>query len=138
MSEKCFFRLIMVAAMFCSIAGVGIAWKIGNANHGGRGGAIATAIALLALFGTRSYSQDVYDALTKQSAKITTKIFKLTKGTLSTTPKLASADDKLNALEARFKLESEGQSNQNFCLAVATGFGTIFWGFGDMFTAWLL
>ena len=138
MSEKCYFHLIMWAAVVLSIGGVILAaFVLKEPSHGGRGGALAVAIALFSLFATRNYAADVYDALTRRSHEIKTRILKLTsEGQDKNSP--SSPEQKLNALEARLRLDAEGLRDQNMCLAIATGLGTIFWGFGDIFAVWFM
>ncbi len=139
MSERMLFLMIGVIAILAAVVGVLLAaYVFENADHGGRGGAVAVAIALVTLFATRNYANDVYDALTNPSQDVRTRILKLTKGTLPNAPSLTNADQKLTALEARFRLEAEGQRTKNIWLAVSTAVGTIFWGFGDLFAKWLM
>ena len=134
-SERALFRAIGFLAIAASLIGVARAWWIGDPLEGGRGGAIAVALALTALFATRNYAAEVYDALTSPAQDLQSRILKLTKGRLAEAPKLATPEQKMKALEARLKLEAEGQRMQNFWLALSTAVGTIFWGFGDLFAA---
>lgn len=139
MTERWLFKIISGAAILASFGGVVVAaFVVADARHGGRGGAIGVAIALIALFATRNYAGEVYDALTNPAQDVKTRILKLTKGRLAKAPVLDNPEHKLNALEARLKLESQGQKMQNVSLAIATGTGTIFWGFGDIFAKWLM
>ena len=139
MTERRLFIIIGGTSIFVSLCGVIIAaFVVADASHGGRGGAIGVAIALVALFATRNYAGEVYDALTNPAQNVKTRILKLTKGTLAEAPVLDSPEHKIMALEARLKLEHQGQKVQNIWLAVATGIGTICWGFGDLFAKWIM
>jgi hypothetical protein len=150
-SEAGFFRGIAAAAVLLSLGGVVYAVRAGHSETAGRGGALADAIALAALFGTRNYAADTYYALTQtlpaQRARILN--FK-TASDIRTAPitdsaptpavetKVAELEGKLNAMEKRLALDSDGQALQNKCLAFATFVGTIFWGFGDIFAGWFI
>ena len=139
MTERRLFIIIGGTSIFVSLCGVIIAaFVVVDASHGGRGGAIGVAIALVAFFATRNYAGEVYDALTNPAKNVKTRILKLTKGTLHEKPELDSPAHKLKALEARLNLERQGQMMQNIWLAVSTGIGTIFWGFGDLFAKWIM
>lgn len=138
LSERALFRTIGFLAIAASLAGVAYAVWLGEPLEGGRGGALAVALALTTLFATRNYAAEVYDALTNPAQDLQTRILRLTKGRLKERPQLATPEQKMKALEARLKLEAEGQSLQNFWLALATGVGTLFWGFGDVFAGWII
>jgi hypothetical protein len=97
---------------------------------------VAVTLALFALFATRNTAVEVYEALTHKGERMRARISILTKGKASEEP-ISTADEKLRALEKRLEWEAEGQKHQNFYLAIATATGTIFWGFGDLFAAWL-
>lgn len=138
MSEKTFFRLILTLAILFSVGGVWLSsFILEDPRDGGRGGALAVALALVSLFTTRNYAMDVYESLTATLPNIRTRIIQLTKTESKTLPH-ATSDQKLDAFKIRLRLEAEGQKNQNVCLAISTGIGTIFWGFGDIFASWLM
>jgi len=134
-----------------SLGGVVYAVQAGHAENAGRGGALADAIALAALFGTRNYAADTYHALTQTSPAQRARIldFKTAYDIRTTviadsarTPAVeitvANIEGKLNAMEQRLSLDSDGQALQNRCLALATFVGTIFWGFGDILAGWFI
>jgi hypothetical protein len=153
--EKHFFILILILAVMASIAGIVVAstWSCKVAD-GQRGGAIADAIALWALFATRNYAADIYDALTRGSKDQIKRILTLKKSndkTIVQTAVLQTGDvdedeknetelinEKIEALETRLRIEAEGQKSQNKYLAWSTVIGTIVWGFGDIVTQGIL
>jgi hypothetical protein len=132
--------------MIISIGGVAFAaYYSKDPGDGGRGGAIAVIISFAALFGTRNYAADVYEALTSRSISRRARILrfkeKLPAG-LNNTAASASPDIpvevKIRGLEARLSLDAKGQVNQNIWLALSTTIGTGFWGFGDILARWLI
>lgn len=136
-SETAVFRTILAASVLLSVGGVLLTPIAGiNASHGGRGGAIAVAISLFALFATRNHATYLYDALTGKDHEIMTLIEELTGAERPDEDWQETIKTRFAALERRLELEAEGQFAQNLYLAFATAIGTIFWGFGDIFSGW--
>mgnify|MGYP007109620356 FL=1 len=44
----------------------------------------------------------------------------------------------ISALATRFNIEVYGQEKQNLFMAISAAIGTIVWGFGDVFSGWLM
>jgi hypothetical protein len=53
-------------------------------------------------------------------------------------PEVERVGSELTALVESLEINSKGQKNQNIALAVASGIGTMSWGFGDIFAKWLM
>lgn len=144
LSEPGFFRVLWITAIVLSVGGVLVAaFCTKDAADGGRGGALADALALAALFGTRNYAADTYEALTTGAEQLKSRIWRLK--AIGTPPESAPEASELkkigariSAFETRLKLDAQGAYAQNFALAIATAVGTIFWGFGDIFARWVM
>jgi ABC-type transport system involved in cytochrome bd biosynthesis fused ATPase/permease subunit len=134
--ETLFLQSITVACVTLSFGGVFLSAFVWDSSHGGRGGALAVALALFALFATRNDAVEMYDALTHRGEQLKARILNLTRSTRREDP-IRTAEEKLTALEKRLEWEAEGQRVQNFYLALSTAVGTVFWGFGDLFAFWL-
>lgn len=109
--------------------------------------------ALLALFLLKSHADDIYRILTDESfGQRLEKLVASVPGqedseaaranpSLTNEPpwviELRSLANKFGASETRLRLERKAQKEQNWCLAIATFVGTLFWGFGDRFAGWL-
>lgn len=145
LSEAGFFRIVWIGAVVLSVGGVIFAAFVSkDMADGGRGGALADALALAALFGTRNYAADTYEALTTRAIELRSRILKLSgsgavPGAIpNEESEIAEVKRRLGAFETRLRLDAQGAYTQNFALAVATFVGTVFWGFGDLFAAWLV
>jgi hypothetical protein len=134
MTEQWRFAWVLILSIMLSLAGVLIAVFWVDATHGGRGGALAVALSLLALFATRDTSSRIYKALTERALRVRGNLEELRGGTA---PVRLSPDERLDAFETKLRLDAEGSKTQNIFLAMATAFGTVFWGFGDLLALWL-
>lgn len=132
-SEKGFFVGLVIVACLVSLAGIfWAAFISGNSDDGGRGGAIAVGLSLFALFGTRNYAAEMYEAMTTNRGDSERRILKLTRPGQQPGTAPVKTDERVTALVARLQSEAEGQKLQNKCLALSSGVGTIAWGFGDV------
>jgi hypothetical protein len=119
-------RYIIVALLSAALSVGGVFWAahIRCPADGGRGGALATALAFIVLFLRPDYGMWIFK---HRKEKIP--------ADLSETERLRM---ELAELIKSLDINSNGQRNQNIALAVASGIGTIFWGFGDLFAKWLM
>lgn len=137
MGETFFLRLIATVCITSSIAGVLLSTFLWDWSHGGRGGAIAVGLALLTLFATRNNARGVYGALTDETEGLKAVIDDFLGSDSDADNPIRGADYKLKKLDDLLKQEAQRQEAQNRYLAIATGVGTLFWGFGDLFAFWL-
>lgn len=139
LSERTQFVILGVVAVVVSLAGVLFAAFVSkDIDDGGRGGAIAVALALSTLFLTRNYASEVYQSLMHSWLDLKADILEVTTGRRPEERSIDEVEKKLQALEASLKMERQGQRLQNIWLSFATGFGTLFWGFGDILACWLM
>jgi len=115
--------LLVITAFLLSAGGIIWATHTRRALDAGCGGAVATAIAFVALFVRPDYGLQIY----KERAK--------------RIPDSASPIDRLSAqvdaLVAALHINSDGQKKQNRAIAIASVIGTMAWGFGSYVAAWL-
>ncbi|HEV2962129.1 MAG TPA: hypothetical protein VG649_09920 [Candidatus Angelobacter sp.] len=135
MSQRTRYGLVVLIAVVLSVAGVLIGAFVTDPADGGRGGAVAVALAFIVLFVRRDYGSRVYDALTKDIPALRQQIRNLREGKADV-PKdgenLAEIKKQVTAIVSRLDTESDGQKDQNRALAWASCIGTIAWGFGDL------
>jgi hypothetical protein len=119
-------RYISVAILSAALSVGGVIWAahIRCPADGGRGGAVATALAFVVLFLRPDYGLWLFEQRREK-----------TKPNL---PEAERVGKELTLLVESLEINSKGQKNQNIALAVASGIGTIFWGFGDVFAKWLM
>ena len=112
-------RYVGVAGLCLLVSAGGVlrAVRLGNQNEGGRGGALATMIALTIFLLRRDYGMWYYQDRISE-IKDLSPIDELT--------------EKIRAVEKAMFTNSRGQTKSNYWLAVATVIGTFFWGFGDL------
>ncbi len=120
------FRYISVAILSAALSVGGVIWAAHTRcpANGGRGGAVATALAFVVLFLRPDYGLWLFK---QRREKMKPNL-----------PEVERVGSELTALVESLEINSKGQKNQNIALAVASGIGTIFWGFGDIFAKWLM
>jgi hypothetical protein len=102
---------------------------------GGRGGAVAVALALFNLFISKNYGLRLFEARTTIPRLIAgfQKLGKLA----PTLAEAALTPDKLaEEVTAALKTDNTEQNRLNWYLAFSTFVGTLAWGFGDIVAKW--
>ena len=132
--------IIIIFAIVISFGWVFVAalWYHSPAD-GGRGGAIAVALSLGSLFLNRPYGEEIFRLMTTERESFIQRVRLLKEnkeknyeGDLDHTEMIISA------LATRFNIEVYGQEKQNLFMAISAAIGTIVWGFGDVFSGWLM
>ena len=118
------YRVLVIASLTVSSFGVLRAIHLRCPAEGGRGGAVATALAFWALYLRPDYGRLLYRSWMASASK-----------DLTGSAELAH---KLDGAVAWLEMNSDGQTTQNRALAAATVIGTLFWGFGDVLATHLL
>lgn len=124
MTQKTRLRIFALASIVASLAGIGYAVFLGTACDGGRGGAVAVALAFGALFTSRPLV-DTYVEKAKASE--------------DEGARQAPVEDRLRTLEGRtdnlqnaLAILVDRQRLETLYLTLASVSGTLVWGFGDM------
>jgi hypothetical protein len=147
-------------ALICLAVSIGgVFWAVVNCVpvSGGRGGAVAVALAFGALFLTRSYGHRLQRLLTETLPDIRDTATKVMHPATFSHPetkneeirelteRISLLESKVKTLETfdvafrqRLNADAEGQKVQNRYLAFSSIVGTIFWGFGDAFAGWFV
>jgi len=102
-----------------------------------RGGALAVGLSLIVLFLRPNYGQRVYEILTIEAVRTRTIIESLKVNPQPVSPS-PSEKEKIDALVAGAKADTDEQKLQNIFLALSSGIGTLVWGFGDFPAKWLI
>src|SRR5437870_4005109 len=122
MSQQTRYALVVWGAVALSAAGVVIGAFVTQPTDGGRGGAIAVALAFLVLFVRRDYGSRVYAAITKDVPALRDEINALRQGHAQAAPAaedVAGIKRQVAAVVSRLDTESDGQKIQNRALAWA-------------------
>jgi hypothetical protein len=125
-------RFAGIAALATLLSVGGIVYAVcvtKSAQDGGRGGALAVALSFAVLFLSRGYGTRVYDILTKEAPEAIAELDKLTGKSGN---RVITADEKIDALVSKTRIDAQVQESQNIFLAASSAIGTIAWGFGDM------
>jgi len=132
--------MVVAGAAVLSLGGIAVGAWITKPSDGGRGGAIAVALAFLILFIRRDYGARLYQAIVTDIPGIKDQITNLRQGR-EVVPTAATDAATLHrqfvAIVSRLDTEADGQNRQNGALAWASCIGTIAWGFGDIVACWL-
>ena len=131
--------ILVTSCVLASLLGIGIgAYVTKCPEDGGRGGAVAVAAALAALFLSKGYGRKIFEARTTIIPEIIASLQKM--GNIEPTAPSSSEDLKAIKDELKSLLDSNAkeQTLQNRFLAGATAFGTIAWGFGDVAVKYIL
>lgn len=112
----------MILSFAASALGIihAVAW--GTACDGGRGGALAVAIAFGALFTARPLLNDYIEM---PDARGTPQFDNL------------PADQRIAALRSALAVMIDRQKHETIYLSIASVSGTLVWGFGDVIAGWL-
>jgi hypothetical protein len=129
-SAKQKYSAILIVAIALSAAGVGYAICTKNKDDGGRGGALAVALAFAVLFVSRGYGTRVYEILTVEGPEILKRLEESPAAVAE--PEKTAAEIKINALLAKERADADDQRIQNIFLACTSVIGTLAWGFGDL------
>lgn len=127
--QRNLYRLVVVGAFVVSSAGVVWAARYPDTSNGGRGGAIAVIVAFAVLFLRRDYGKKSYDTILEDVPEQV--------DGLDYEKAIQALHERVLAVDRRVALDADGQRLQNKALTWASVIGTIFWGFGDLFAAWL-
>ena len=123
---------VVICSIIISVAGVLYGIYSGKAEHGARGGAIATILSLTSLLINRKY--DVYAF---NSACDMAEVDNLTETDFSPdfNPELITFDKFRFIFQSWIGAKSRSDKEKNIYIIVASLFGTFFWGFGDVIAA---
>jgi hypothetical protein len=106
--QRTLLRLVAVASAGAAIGGIGYAVLAGSALDGQRGGAIAVALSLGALFAARDIPEQVLDA------------------------RADTVEDRLARAESTLGVMLDSQRLEKVYLAATSVAGSLIWGFGDL------
>jgi hypothetical protein len=112
----------MAASLLASASGVAAAVAFGTACDGGRGGAVAVAIAFGALFTSRPVPEDLIEALDAEGRSAFD---------------ARDTEDRIGRLRSALAVMLDRQRLEAVFLTVASVSGTLVWGFGDVIAGWL-
>lgn len=115
-------RLVLAFSLLASVGGIAYAVCCGTAPDGQRGGALAVAASLLALFAAR----DTPAAVLEQG-RIFDKKLVLEHGTPL---------ERIDLLRVALAAMVDGQRLEKKYLTWSSGIGTLVWGFGDWIARW--
>lgn len=118
------YALVTAASLIASVYGVYYAVIHHHPEIAGRGGAVGTAIAFLALIARPDYGFQIYERRIETIPPGLTAIEQL--------------EERVAALEAALVTNSPGQQFQNYTIAIATIIGAMFAGFGEMIARWFI
>ncbi len=119
---------ILLLSVILSIGGVIVAIKVTHCDgDGGRGGAIADALALLVIFLDRSYASKFMTLIAKFQPDEETNHVPLDRKHVR-----AIAVNEIKRFAKLLDSDARRLRLQNAFLAIATFIGTLFWGFGDL------
>jgi hypothetical protein len=133
------YRLLFISSLIVSIAFVGIGVHRKQISDGQRGGAIADMIALYVLF-VRRDDNATFQILFSSIPALLKTLDEFGPLTTEQQFRVLALDLKTrtDAIELKLKDSSQRQEIQNSWLAWTTVVGTVFWGFGDWPTQWLI
>ncbi len=125
-------KSVMIICVAVSVAGVAYAVWQDEAAAGGRGGALAVALTFAMLFLDRDTAKDIIETDLSSAAK---------------DDHIPVDDDNLRTYLSTMRTEQaktrnalatilDWQNKQKWPLAVSSIFGTVCWGFGDLFAQW--
>jgi hypothetical protein len=127
-------RILLCLSLLLSLGGMAAGYFLNNPDLGPRGGAVAVAISLFALFANRQHGKEAYEVLTSVRARLNGKKEPTTAQALT----LEKLSQQLDDIVLWISIDLEGQAKQNFYMSIAAFTGTIVWGFGDWVDKWLL
>ncbi len=111
--QKTLLRLVAVASVVAALAGIAYAVLAGSATDGQRGGAIAVALSLGALFAARDIPERVLGA------------------------RAETVEERLARAESTLGVMLDSQRLEKVYLAATSVAGSLIWGFGDLLALWL-
>jgi len=137
------YALVFVVSTGFSIGGIVFA-ALHDPMDGGRGGAIAVAIAFICLFIRRDFGLLAYKAIVDEIPQLQGEIKTILQRLEDVAVSSESPSDATRELTRRvdgiselIAVNADGQTRQNFAVAVASVAGTLAWGFGDKVALWL-
>jgi hypothetical protein len=132
MSQSSVFKIILAVCIVASLAGILVAVCVTkDAADGGRGGAIADAIALSVMLVSRNYAARLYKIITRLRSESKEEYGKHDETAVSRTVVRSIVKNEIDSLLNLLNVDAQSQKLQNRYLATATCIGTLFWGFGD-------
>jgi len=133
------YRLIFFLSIILSLTGIVVGVFRQKDADGQRGGAIADMIALYILF-VRHDENSAYRVLSIEIPAFRKFLQKFGPLTDAQAIRILALDLEAQTASINMQLKegSERQETQNFWLAWTTIVGTLFWGFGDLPTRWLI
>lgn len=141
LSPKARYRILLWFCIGSSLLGIIIAVCVTkDPADGGRGGAVAVALALFNLFINKGYGLRLYEARTKVIPKLIASFQRLGHLEPAQTPAPAAetAEAVRDGLIDAVNVETKEQAKQNLYLAISTFAGTLVWGFGDIISRWVI
>jgi hypothetical protein len=128
--------IILLLSAISSITGIVAGGFFFEPADGGRGGAVAVVISLIALFTSRGYGTRIYNIIVNEIEGLVN----IDSDTSNNAPvdreyvreHIQSLKIQLTALSHHLSLDATEQRIQNIFLAVSTAIGTFVWGFGDI------
>lgn len=133
------YRLIFFLSIVLSLIGIVVGVLRHSNADGQRGGALADMIALYTLF-VRHDDNSAYRVLSIEIPAFRKFLEKFGPLTDAQAIRILALDLEAQAASINMQLKdgAERQETQNFWLAWTTVVGTLFWGFGDLPTQWLI
>jgi hypothetical protein len=140
-------RALVAGSLVLSIGGVAVAVGVtGDPLDGGRGGAVAVALTLVAFFLRRDIGRRLRKAFTETLPGLSEDIERLSPasrridaGPASPGPEaLDSLTRRLDAIESSLRVVERSEQTMDRYVAAAAAVGTLFWGFGDIAAGWVL
>lgn len=120
-------RMVLLASVILSAAGVAAGYFWENPDFGGRGGAIAVAISLVALFANKPHGREYFELRMYWRDQFEAQLATNERQE----PSLERLAKDLTDIAKWLKIDIEGQGRLNIYMSIGAAIGTIVWGFGD-------
>ena len=114
-------KAVLCAGLLFSLAGIVYAVCWGSPGDGGRGGAMAVALAFAALFTSAPSLQELLEAPKEDGTPGFDEL---------------ESQDKIKRLRSAVALVADTQREQNIYLVITSVVGTLVWAFGDVVAVW--
>jgi hypothetical protein len=138
LSPWLWYACVLVGCSTCSLGGFFYGALHDPVSDGGRGGAIASALAFASLFVRSDYSQRSFRFYAVEVPKLLERFQaareELIGQTVTASPESNALQEErqtVNGILAILNAQARDQRNQNICVAAAGAVSTLSWGFGD-------
>lgn len=144
MTERGRYISLAAGAILISVAGVLVAsFVTEDPDDGGRGGALTVAVSFLVFFISRDLGKRVVPWLGERGRTLRDilqgdKEKTVHAGEFPPDDPIAALQKRIDCLEAVANIRVAQGRDQSYALAFTSVFGTVFWGFGDTFSRWLM